>query len=233
MADQHRSAILSRYQNTADMTRMRVAAERYQRPTACQTPNSTRRPDVAQRTYNPIDVANWNDQAQARMDTRTRWVPATGCLIYTGTSNQYGYCQIMIGGRNVYVHRLTWTLANGPIPDGLELDHLCRVPNCINTDHLEPVTHRENMLRGNTLGARESVKTHCPAGHALTPGNLRHDQQRVGKRACLTCARQKSIQRNQVLGQAARIVGLTQRQYGAQYGYKVETAQAIISGVAS
>jgi len=83
--------------------------------------------------------------------------PNTGCWLWTGSLTRGGYAQIRVGGRLVYVHRVSYEMKHGPIPDGLTLDHLCRVRSCANPDHVQPVTHAENMRR-----ARRSV---CRQGH--------------------------------------------------------------------
>jgi len=69
----------------------------------------------------------------------------------------------------------------------LEIDHLCRVRCCVNPDHLEAVTHRENILRGNTFAAVNAAKTHCPKGHEYTPENTRIHT--GGRRQCIACSR--------------------------------------------
>ena len=111
-----------------------------------------------------------------------------GCLVWTGaTVNGYGV--IGEGGRNgrsLYVHRVMYELFAGPIPDGKQLDHLCRNRRCANISHLEPVTLKENVLRGNGLpAALARDKDHCPKGHAYIPENTIY---RV-VRSCRTCRR--------------------------------------------
>lgn len=113
------------------------------------------------------------------------WAPFLGsCWLWTGGLNGRGYATIGDGGLTLYVHILTWTEANGPVPDGLELDHLCRRPTCCNPAHLEPVTHAKNMARG-----ANAIKTHCPHGHEYTPENTYRLQ---GRRFCKTCAAERS-----------------------------------------
>ena len=76
-------------------------------------------------------------------------VPVSGCWLWTLSTKGSGYAQVGYGKRrSVSAHILAYQFKYGPVPKGLELDHLCRVPCCINPDHLEPVKHRENMLRG-------------------------------------------------------------------------------------
>ena len=131
--------------------------------------------------------------------------PVSGCCryLYGQPSNRYGYRQISWKGEDWWVHRLVFTMLVGPIPPKRELDHVrdwgCIWTDCCYPGHLEPVTHRENMLRGATnVAAINAAKTHCPQRHALVPGNLVLRRWRMGDRICLTCdhvqasARQKA-----------------------------------------
>lgn len=97
-----------------------------------------------------------------------------------------GYGRIRVNGKRVQVHRLSYELCTGrKIPDGLHLDHLCRNQRCVNPDHLEPVTPKENMSRGEApsqVAARTGV---CRNGHPLSGGNIR--VRANGKRECRTC----------------------------------------------
>jgi len=76
-------------------------------------------------------------------------VPFSGCWVWTGSLQGGGYARIMTDGRMQPAHRVAYELKHGPIPDGLEMDHLCRVRCCVNPDHLEAVTTSVNQLRGN------------------------------------------------------------------------------------
>src|SRR5688572_14187578 len=112
-------------------------------------------------------------------------VPGPGCWEWAGSIIGNGYGQITIGQRRIYAHRFVYERERGPIPIGLELDHLCRNKRCVNPDHLEPVTHAENMRRSGP-GAGNAIKTHCPRGHAYTPMNT---YVYMNRRNCRTCSR--------------------------------------------
>lgn len=90
------------------------------------------------------------------------------------------------GEHMVAAHRYSLGLAGVQIPDGLVVDHLCRTTLCVNPAHLEPVTNRENCLRGIGHTAVNARKTHCHRGHPLSEGNV---YQRKGGRECLACRR--------------------------------------------
>lgn len=122
-------------------------------------------------------------EPETRFASRLR--PANGCLLWTGTLTRGGYGQIRVGGRLVYVHRFAWERVNGPVPSGLELDHLCRNRTCVNPDHLEAVTRQVNTLRGVSFAASNARKTHCPFGHEYTPDNTYVNPK--GSRVCRTC----------------------------------------------
>ena len=112
------------------------------------------------------------------------------CWLWTGACNNKGYGQFEYHGRPVLAHRWAYEHWVGSIPEGLELDHLCRNPICVNFDHLEAVTHRENVRRGNAgkiTGARQLAKTHCPQGHPYSGDNLY--LRPGGGRACWICKR--------------------------------------------
>lgn len=101
-------------------------------------------------------------------------------------SNGHGYYKVSVGGEYLYVHRIAYESATGPIPDGLVIDHLCRNRWCCEPAHLEAVTHRENILRGTGASARNAAKPRCPRGHEYT---VKGD----GSRYCRTCRRAARI----------------------------------------
>src|SRR6267142_1659983 len=94
-----------------------------------------------------------------------------GCMLWIGAKSSYGYGIFCADGRTVRAHRWLYERFHGPIPKGLEPDHLCRVRSCVNPDHLELVTRKTNLNRGDT-GANNRLKTHCPQGHPYTEENI-------------------------------------------------------------
>lgn len=105
------------------------------------------------------------------------------CWIWTGALTDKGYARIRHNKKLIRVHILLYERFIGAVPGGLELDHLCRVKNCVRPEHMEAVTHQVNVARAY------AVKTHCPAGHPLSGENLlpRED----GYRECLECHRRR------------------------------------------
>jgi hypothetical protein len=97
--------------------------------------------------------------------------PNTGCWLWIGATSPKGYGQFRHGARRVLAHRFSYEYSIGPIPAGLQIDHLCRVRSCVNPSHLEPVTNRENILRGVGLPAVNNRKTECHNGHTFTSEN--------------------------------------------------------------
>lgn len=123
-------------------------------------------------------------------------VDASGCWLWRGAKDPCGYGQVWWETRPHKAHRVTYMLANGPIPSGLELDHLCKVRHCVNPAHLEPVTHRENLLRGDTFQSRNAAKTHCKRGHEFSPENIY--VLRDGGRRCRACRATAHLRRKAV-----------------------------------
>jgi len=115
------------------------------------------------------------------------------CWLWTGAKNKAGrggFC-VTTGqthGRFVYAYVWSYEHFRGPIPPGLQPDHLCRNTACVHPWHLEVVTPRENTLRGIGPAAVNARKTHCPQGHPYTGRNLLRSN---GKRVCRTCNREK------------------------------------------
>jgi hypothetical protein len=111
------------------------------------------------------------------------------CWLWTaGTCRGYGHFHASrsVGGRTLRAHRVAYELLRDPIPEGMHLDHLCRVRGCVNPDHLEVVTGATNTLRGISSPAINARKTHCRRGHEFTPENTYIDR---GSRRCKACRR--------------------------------------------
>ena len=120
--------------------------------------------------------------------------PNTGCWLWLGHL-QRGYGRFEIGRRGqrqtFLAHRFSYELHKGPIPEGLTLDHLCRVRCCVNPNHVEPVTNKENCRRGQCVEVLRSInanKTKCPQGHTYDCA-YRYGQK--GYRGCRICRRQQ------------------------------------------
>lgn len=106
------------------------------------------------------------------------------CWVWMGATFSGGYGRVTWGGSKQRTHRLAYEDAKGPIPEGLFIDHLCHVRPCVNPDHMEPVTNRENILRGENQVAKQARQTHCKNGHPLSGMNLKIKH---GCRVCRTC----------------------------------------------
>lgn len=117
-------------------------------------------------------------------------VDQRGCWRWTSTKSS-GYARFTVGThanhKLVLAHRYAYEALVGPIPDGLQLDHLCRVTDCVNPAHLEPVTARENTMRGETITAAHAAQVECVNGHEFTPSNTYWRP--TGGRACRECGR--------------------------------------------
>lgn len=110
------------------------------------------------------------------------------CWNWKANTVRGNYGRFKYNKKEEMAHRLSYENSKGVIPQGLVLDHLCKNPKCVNPSHLEAVTQRENVLRGNTLPAKNILKTHCPEGHEFTPENTYISKGKYGNsRNCRTC----------------------------------------------
>lgn len=115
-------------------------------------------------------------------------VDENGCWIFHGAINDMGYGVVGVQGRNVRAHRITYETFVGLIPEGLDIDHLCRVRACCNPQHLEPVTRAENLLRGWAI----RKGTHCAHGHERTEANTVVAPSEPSWPRCRICANERA-----------------------------------------
>ena len=126
-----------------------------------------------------------SDQIRTRILKHIVTDEATGCWLWQGDSVTGGYGRTSVDGRKWLSHRAAYTAWVGPIPEGLTIDHLCKRPACCNPQHLEPVTMKENTMRGNSFSRINAEKTTCKNGHALAGDNLY--TYKDGRRDCRMC----------------------------------------------
>ena len=108
------------------------------------------------------------------------------CWIWNGNMGPNGYGLFRWDRTTMIVaHRAAYLLLVGPIPQGFQIDHLCRNHSCCNPKHMEPVTPRTNVLRGDTLAAANLAKTHCPQGHPYDRENTKYY---LNHRSCRICS---------------------------------------------
>jgi hypothetical protein len=151
------------------------------------------------RTVKPHGSKHWRDgkcvMTMTYSDTLPRFMARVNktdtCWLWTRGINSKGYGLFHFRARDVLAHRFAYEALVGPVPDGLELDHLCRVRHCVNPQHLEPVTRRVNSQRGDHLTNHwERRKTHCNRGHEFTAENTAYRGERRW-RQCRTCHRER------------------------------------------
>jgi hypothetical protein len=136
-----------------------------------------------------------------RFWSKVQPVPVTGCWLWTAADNGKGYGIFKAGLSSaprsglVYVHRLAFERLVSRIPPGVEIDHLCRVRECVNPCHLEAVTHRENVLRGTSPVAAQVLQTHCKRGHEFTNENTYWQGRKRSCRICRRLAHQRAATR--------------------------------------
>lgn len=115
----------------------------------------------------------------------------SGCWQWTGRTDRYGYGRIQSFGQALQAYLVAYEAWRGPVPDGLELDHLCRVRICVNPDHLEAVTKTVNTMRGESSPAVNARKDACIHGHPFDDANTYYATRKSGRvrRQCRTCQR--------------------------------------------
>lgn len=173
-----------RHQRCENCYRSRLRSRKSADPTAFQRPT-------------------WNSPGEAALAS-VEYAP-NGCWLYTGALDRDGYGGLIgvSGHPRTVPHRAVYQHLVGPIPDGMQLDHLCHDPasctggtacphrRCVNPAHLKPSTSKENTLRGAGITAINARKTHCIQGHAFTPENTRVQTRADGRtwRKCIECNR--------------------------------------------
>lgn len=124
---------------------------------------SKRKPTEQHKKSGPHPRPVWE-----RLELRIHYDPLSGCWLWGGRCSRDGYGRCSVPGSkgtNKLVHVVVYEYFVGPVPKGLQLDHKCRVRSCCNWRHVEPVTNKENLLRGNGWSGRHARKTHAPCGH--------------------------------------------------------------------
>jgi hypothetical protein len=111
------------------------------------------------------------------------------CWEWLASRNAFGYGQFYDGRTMRLAHVIAYELLVGPVPEGLDLDHVCRNRSCVNPDHLEPVTRRENIARGSSHVARQIAQDECKYQHPLDGVNSYVDSR--GRRICRACVRRR------------------------------------------
>jgi hypothetical protein len=111
------------------------------------------------------------------------------CLIWGGAIDEDGYGRLQVGDKWKLAHRVKYEESIGQIPRGLVIDHLCRNRSCVNVLHMETVTNKENVLRGNGITATNARKVACKKGHPFSPENTIVTPN--GGRSCRECGRER------------------------------------------
>lgn len=121
----------------------------------------------------------------AKVDKTPGHGPWGDCWLWTGAKHQHGYGRHRFKIESYFAHITSYRMVYGEVPLELELDHVCRIKACVNPDHLEPVPHRENLMRGECPTAKFALQTHCLRGHEFTDENT-YRWRNVG-RLCRAC----------------------------------------------
>ncbi|MCE5309626.1 MAG: HNH endonuclease [Acidobacteriales bacterium] len=155
--------------------------------------------------------STWHREDITHLLKKVKVNPGTGCHIWTGYTDQKGYGHCGHQGKVRVVHRVIWEYRNGPVPEGLQLDHLCAVKSCCNPEHLRAVTARENSLAdtSNNMAARNFRRLVCPkcgGPYSQFPNGVRY---------CKPC-RNKKMMETQRVRRANRKLGIPSNQAGCR-----------------
>lgn len=180
-----------------------------------------------------IDLPTWYEEK-----IRARLLFDGSCLLWPGKINSRGYGKVKLpklytGNTRMefQVHRVAYLAECGAIPYGFEPDHLCRVPACARPDHLEAVTHRENVRRGDAYSGLKARQINCKRGHPLDGNNLYVDRTNPDGRVCLVCRRDSAREASRAVVRAAKALGLTKTIYVPIFGQSRYTAENILSAL--
>ena len=129
-----------------------------------------------------------NTLTQQNMNRLVKFLRVTeSCILWTGCKDPQGYGYVGLNGKTVKAQRLFYEMHRGPIPPRMVTDHLCRIPSCVNPEHLEVVTNKVNLLRGFSFSAIAARRTTCSQGHEYTLTSTYRTK--LGHRKCRTCDR--------------------------------------------
>lgn len=150
------------------------------------------RPEMPIMTVRLAEVVCWGDLVPLRASDVTRfWRKVTvgdtdDCWLWKGVPSTKWYGGFGLAGKVIQAHRLAYQMLVGPIPKGQCIDHLCQEKHCVNPKHMELVTRAENVMRGDSVPAKNGRKTHCNRGHPLSGDNL-YSAPSNNKRYCRKC----------------------------------------------
>ena len=136
---------------------------------------------------NPTSTFFMSYESLQRFQKKIELDILTGCWLWKGSLNYNGYGQFKLNNKVCKAHRVSYEHWNGKIPNQLVINHICRNRQCVNPQHLEVVTIKDNTLRGVGPSAINAKKTHCPQGHPYLGDNLYISPKK--DRVCKTCQR--------------------------------------------
>jgi hypothetical protein len=174
-------------------------------------------------------VSRWNPApVEERFWAFVSKLPGDGCWEWTGYRDPLGYGQFRYADITRSAHRASFYIANGYLPPretGLTIDHLCRNPSCVRPEHLEAVTHRENVLRGSGWAPENAAKTVCINGHPLNERNTYHRKDTRGGRECRACVkdRQRSMGKDRLIRQATEALAQLRRRFPDAYAQVLDS----------
>src|SRR6266700_441189 len=130
---------------------------------------------------------------RARLLSKVQYADS-GCWMWTGCTVR-GYGQMRLKGQRIYTHRASYMIFKGSIPEGMVIDHLCRTPECINPNHLEAVTNKENLLRGEAPTIKIHRLGYCARGHEINNMNTYINPKTGWIQHCRICERENQRKR--------------------------------------